>query len=114
VKISDPFRGRVAVVTGGAGGIGFAMAEAFAARGAKIALADLDEAAMDTRAKLLREREFTGQFHEGEHTSVHISVVAQRVILVILFVDRSSLGLVRLRVRKAGDELTRIFDAMMA
>ena len=56
MKISDPFRGRVAVVTGGAGGIGFAMAEAFAARGAKIALADLDETAMDARAKLLRER----------------------------------------------------------
>jgi NAD(P)-dependent dehydrogenase (short-subunit alcohol dehydrogenase family) len=54
--MSDPFRGRVAVITGGAGGIGFAMAEAFAARGAKIALADLDEAAMDARAELLRER----------------------------------------------------------
>ena len=54
--MSDPFRGRVAVITGGAGGIGFAMAEAFAARGAKIALADLDEAAMDARARLLRER----------------------------------------------------------
>ena len=46
----------VAVITGGAGGIGFAMAEAFAARGAKIALSDLDEAAMDARAKTLRER----------------------------------------------------------
>jgi NAD(P)-dependent dehydrogenase (short-subunit alcohol dehydrogenase family) len=56
VVMSDPFRGRVAVITGGAGGIGFAMAEAFAARGAKIALADLDEAAMDARAKTLRER----------------------------------------------------------
>lgn len=65
-------------------------------------------------AKLLREKEFTGQFHEGERTSVHISVVAQRVILVILFDDRSSLGLVRLRVRKAGDEISRIFDSMMA
>ena len=54
--MSDPFRGRVAVITGGAGGIGFAMAEAFAARGARIALADLDEAAMDARAKVLRER----------------------------------------------------------
>lgn len=63
-------------------------------------------------AKLLKEREFTGQFHEGERTSIHISVVAQRVILVILFDDRSSLGLVRLRVRKAGDELGRVFDAM--
>jgi NAD(P)-dependent dehydrogenase (short-subunit alcohol dehydrogenase family) len=56
VDMSDPFRGRVAVITGGAGGIGFAMAEAFAARGAKIALADLDEAAMETRASTLRER----------------------------------------------------------
>ena len=65
-------------------------------------------------AKLLREKEFTGQFHEGEHTNVHISIVAQRVILVILFDERSSLGLVRLRVRKASDELTRIFDNLMA
>jgi NAD(P)-dependent dehydrogenase (short-subunit alcohol dehydrogenase family) len=42
----DPFRGRVAVVTGGAGGIGGAMARAFAARGARLVLADLDEAAL--------------------------------------------------------------------
>ncbi|MEX2205033.1 MAG: SDR family NAD(P)-dependent oxidoreductase [Myxococcota bacterium] len=40
----DPFKDRVAVVTGGAGGIGSAMARAFAARGAKIVLADLDAA----------------------------------------------------------------------
>jgi len=52
----DPFRDRVAVVTGGAGGIGFALAEAFAARGAKIALADVDEAAMAARAKALEAR----------------------------------------------------------
>ena len=42
----DPFRERVAVVTGGGSGIGAAMATAFAARGARIVLADLDEAAM--------------------------------------------------------------------
>jgi predicted regulator of Ras-like GTPase activity (Roadblock/LC7/MglB family) len=65
-------------------------------------------------AKLLKEREFTGQFHEGEHTNIHISLVANRVILVILFDERSSLGLVRLRVRKASDELGRIFDALMS
>jgi NAD(P)-dependent dehydrogenase (short-subunit alcohol dehydrogenase family) len=56
MSAGDPFRDRVAVVTGGAGGIGFAMAEAFAARGARIALADVDEAGMADRAKALAER----------------------------------------------------------
>ena len=42
----DPFRNRVAVVTGGASGLGAEMARAFAALGAKIVLADLDEGGM--------------------------------------------------------------------
>jgi predicted regulator of Ras-like GTPase activity (Roadblock/LC7/MglB family) len=63
-------------------------------------------------AKLLQEKEFAGQFHEGEKTNVHISIVAQRIILVVLFDERSSLGLVRLRVRKASDELTKALDAV--
>lgn len=50
-------------------------------------------------ANLLQEKEFSGQFHEGERTNVHISIVDARVILVVLFDERSSLGLVRLRVR---------------
>jgi NAD(P)-dependent dehydrogenase (short-subunit alcohol dehydrogenase family) len=52
----DPFRGRVAVVTGGAGGIGGALARAFAARGAKLVLADVDEQALALAAKEHRER----------------------------------------------------------
>jgi predicted regulator of Ras-like GTPase activity (Roadblock/LC7/MglB family) len=64
-------------------------------------------------AKLLAEKEFSGQFHEGEKTNVHISLVAQRAILVVLFDQRSSLGLVRLRVKKAGEELTNIFNAVI-
>lgn len=42
----DPFRERVAVVTGGASGIGAALARAFAARGARLVLADIDEPAL--------------------------------------------------------------------
>jgi predicted regulator of Ras-like GTPase activity (Roadblock/LC7/MglB family) len=64
-------------------------------------------------ASLLAEKEFAGQFHEGEKTNVHISIVGSRVILVILFDERSSLGLVRLRVKKAAAELTRILEALV-
>jgi predicted regulator of Ras-like GTPase activity (Roadblock/LC7/MglB family) len=63
-------------------------------------------------SKLLAEKEFTSQYHEGEKTHVHISLVHQRAILVVLFDERSSLGLVRLRVKKASDELGRVFDVV--
>jgi predicted regulator of Ras-like GTPase activity (Roadblock/LC7/MglB family) len=63
-------------------------------------------------AKLIGEKEFSILFHEGEKDNLHISIVAGRVILVVLFDNRSSLGLVRLRVKKASDELTAIFDAL--
>ena len=61
-------------------------------------------------AKLIGEKEFSILFHEGEKDNLHISIIAQRVILVVIFDQRSSLGLVRLRVRKASDELTTIFQ----
>src|SRR5437016_3308546 len=49
----DDFQGRVAVITGGGGGIGAAMARAFAARGARIVLADVDRAALEGVAAAL-------------------------------------------------------------
>ena len=61
-------------------------------------------------ANLLRENEFTTQFHEGKNAHIHIQLVKSRVILVVIFDARSSLGLVRLRVRKASEELGSIFD----
>ncbi|TWJ16588.1 roadblock/LC7 domain-containing protein [Geobacter argillaceus] len=64
-------------------------------------------------AKLIGEKEFSILFHEGEKDNLHISIVGGRVILVVLFDARSSLGLVRLRVKKASDELTIIFDRLM-
>lgn len=63
-------------------------------------------------AKLIGEKEFSILFHEGEKDNIHISIVGQRVILVVIFDQRSSLGLVRLRVKKASDELGTIFDEL--
>lgn len=64
-------------------------------------------------AKLLGENEFTVLFHEGERDNIHINIVHKKVILVLIFDERSSLGLVRLRVKKAGDELAKIFDGLL-
>ena len=50
----DPFRDRTAVITGGAGGIGMAMARRFAARGAKIVLADKHEQRLEAAVGELR------------------------------------------------------------
>ena len=63
-------------------------------------------------AKLINEKEFSQIFHEGERDNLHISIVAGRVILVVIFDQRSSLGLVRLRVKKASEELTTIFVSL--
>lgn len=61
-------------------------------------------------AKIIGEEEFPIHFHEGARDNLHMSIVAQRIILVVIFDERSSLGLVRLRVKKAGAELARLFE----
>jgi predicted regulator of Ras-like GTPase activity (Roadblock/LC7/MglB family) len=63
-------------------------------------------------AKLIEEEEFTGQFHEGKDISVHMTLVARRIILVVLFDRGTTHGLVRLRVKKANEALAAVFDAM--
>lgn len=67
-------------------------------------------AATGGMARLLGEKEFTVLFHEGDKDNIHISLVGHRVILVVIFDQRSSLGLVRLRVKKATETLTKIFE----
>ncbi len=56
-------------------------------------------------AKIVGEEEFPIHFHQGQRDNLHITLVGQRMILVVVFDERSSLGLVRLRVKKAGAEL---------
>ncbi len=63
-------------------------------------------------AQLLGEKEFSILFHDGERDNLHISIAAARVILVVIFDQRSSLGLVRLRVKKASEELARVFERL--
>lgn len=61
-------------------------------------------------ARLLGEKEFSILFHEGEKDNIHISLIGHRIILVVIFDNRSSVGLVRLRVKKSTESLTAIFN----
>jgi predicted regulator of Ras-like GTPase activity (Roadblock/LC7/MglB family) len=61
-------------------------------------------------AKLVGEEDFPVHFHQGQRDNLHITLVSHRIILVVIFDDRSSLGLVRLRVKKASSELAKVFE----
>jgi predicted regulator of Ras-like GTPase activity (Roadblock/LC7/MglB family) len=71
-------------------------------------------AATDGLAHLIGERGFPVLSHEGERDNLHISIVSARVILVVIFDERSSLGLVRLRVKRATAEMNGIFEVIDA
>ena len=61
-------------------------------------------------AKIIGEEEFPTHFHQGQRDNLHMTLVARRIILSVIFDERSSLGLVRLRVKKATAELGRLFE----
>ncbi len=73
-----------------------------------------DFSANDQLARLIGETDFNTLFHQGERESMYLADVARRVILVVLFDVRTTLGLVRLKTKTAVDELARLFDQVFA
>lgn len=61
-------------------------------------------------ARLIGEKEFSILFHQGEKDNMHISLIENRVILVVIFDSQTPVGLVRLRVKRASSELTSILE----
>jgi len=72
----DEFRDRVAVVTGGASGIGRALAARFAAAGMRLVLADVEEAAL---AATVAELEAAGASVVGVGADVAVAADVDRV-----------------------------------
>lgn len=68
-------------------------------------------AATGGMAALLGEPEFTSIDHGGENRNLHISVLPTSYILLVLFDDRSSMGLVRLRVQQGQQALLQALTA---
>ncbi len=73
-----------------------------------------DFSANDQLARLIGEKDFNTLFHQGDKESMLLADVARRVILVILFDTRTTLGLVRLKMKGTVEELSRLFDNMFA
>jgi predicted regulator of Ras-like GTPase activity (Roadblock/LC7/MglB family) len=73
-----------------------------------------DFSANDQLAKLVGETDFSTLFHQGEKESIYLADVARRLILVVLFDSRTTLGLVRLRMKQAVHELTGLFDVIFS
>lgn len=71
-----------------------------------------DFSANDQLARMLGEPEFGALFHQGEKESLYLADIARRVILVVLFDNRTTLGLVKLRVRTAVVSLSALFTEL--
>lgn len=77
-------------------------------------LAAADFSANDQLASMIGEQEFSSLFHQGEKESMYLADVAKRIILVVLFDDRATLGMIRIKVKNVVRELTDIFRQLFA
>ncbi|MBK7126968.1 MAG: SDR family NAD(P)-dependent oxidoreductase [Dehalococcoidia bacterium] len=74
------FTGKVAVVTGAANGIGFALAERFAREGMRVALADVHQPSLDAAAERLRSAGATVLAHQTDVAdAASVEALAERV-----------------------------------
>jgi len=75
-------------------------------------LAAADFAANAQLAVMVGEKDFATLVHQGANESLYLSMIADRVILVVLFDKKTSLGLVRLKARRATDELIVVLNRL--
>jgi predicted regulator of Ras-like GTPase activity (Roadblock/LC7/MglB family) len=71
-----------------------------------------DFSANDQLAKMIGEPEFASLFHQGEKESMYLADVGRRLILVVLFNQRTTVGLVRLRVKQTVQDLSQLINEM--
>lgn len=65
-------------------------------------------------ARLLGEPEFAVLFHQGQHDHIHFALVGQRAILMSVFDDRTTIGMIRYVAAKTVETLVEILEAPMA
>lgn len=61
-------------------------------------------------AKLVGEPEFTVMFHQGKKEHIHIGLISDSALLVIIFDDRTTIGMVRVYANQYTLELGDLLD----
>lgn len=61
-------------------------------------------------AKLIGENDFSLLYHKGEKANIHFARLGAEMILVSIFGDDVSLGLVRVRVDELAKDINKIFE----
>ena len=64
--------------------------------------------------RFLGETDFSSLFHQGEKESLYVADIARRLLLVIIFDSRTTVGLVRLRMKDEVEELTLLIDRVFS
>jgi predicted regulator of Ras-like GTPase activity (Roadblock/LC7/MglB family) len=62
-------------------------------------------------ARLVGEPEFSVLFHQGKRDHIHISLIGERTILVVIFDDRTTIGMIRLYAKEVGETLKSILES---
>ena len=64
-------------------------------------------------AKLVGEPDFSVLFHQGKKDHIHMSIAGERSILVVIFDDRTTIGMVRLYAKETAKELAQVFQSIL-
>ncbi len=62
-------------------------------------------------ARLVGEPEFSVLFHQGKRDHIHISLIGERTILVVIFDDRTTIGMIRLYAKEVAETLKTILES---
>lgn len=73
-------------------------------------LSAADYAATSQLATIIGEREFAHLYHQGEKDNIYITIIGDRVILAVVFDKRTTLGLVRVKIKQTVLHLEKIFE----
>ncbi|HEX9715632.1 MAG TPA: roadblock/LC7 domain-containing protein [Desulfurivibrionaceae bacterium] len=74
------------------------------------ALAAASLGATSQIAKLIGEEDFSLLFHKGKNGNIHFGRIGEELILITIFGEDVSLGLVRCRVAGLSETLLKIFE----